>query len=186
VLLDLPVNWVRTGGSDSVSGSLGIGVRVPLTNWWSVTPSVRAGVAGSIDMGAAALVFSGSVTSDIRWNWGGWYFGLGNMAGFYRATGLPVGEYDIDYDLNNVLLRNGISVSRDLTEGSAPIRATAAFTDSRYLGDDLFVKHFDEISFSLSKGADAGRFGFDRVELGVAYGFGDGYERIMGRLKIRF
>jgi hypothetical protein len=186
VLLDLPVNWVRTGGSDSVSGSLGIGVRVPLTNWWSVTPSVRAGVAGSVDIGAAALVFSGSVTSDIRWNWGGWYFGLGNMAGVYRATGVSAGDYDIDYDLNNVLLRNGISVSHDLTEGPAPVRATAAFTDSRYLGDDLFVKHFDEVSLSFSKGASAGRFGFDRVELGVAYGFGDGYERIMGRLKIRF
>jgi hypothetical protein len=186
VLLDLPVNWVRSGGADSVSGSLGLGVRVPLTDWWSLTPGVRAGVAGSIDMGAAALVFSGSLTSDIRWNWGGWHFGLGNMAGVYRTTGVSVGKYDIDYDLTNVLLRNGVSVSRDLTDGPAPIRATATFTDSRYLGDDLFVERFDEVSLNFSKGASAGRFGFDRVEVGVAYGFGDDYERIMGRLKLRF
>jgi hypothetical protein len=99
---------------------------------------------------------------------------------------VSVGKYDIDYDLTNVLLRNGISVSRDLTDGPAPIRATAAFTDSRYLGDDLFVERFDEVSLNFSKGASAGRFGFDRVEVGVAYGFGDDYERIMGRLKLRF
>ena len=90
-----------------------------------------AGVAGSIDLGAAAVVYSGSVTSDIRWNWGGWHFGLGNMAGVYRATSVSVGDYDIDYDLTNVILRNGLSVSRDLTESphrsaSRPPSSTAA------------------------------------------------------------
>ena len=64
VLIDLPVNWVRSGESDSLSGSLGIGVRLPVTDWWSITPAVRAGVAGSVDLGAAAVVYSGSVTSD--------------------------------------------------------------------------------------------------------------------------
>jgi hypothetical protein len=186
VLIDLPVNWVRSGESDSVSGSLGIGVRLPVTDWWSITPAVRAGVAGSVDLGAAAVVYSGSVTSDIRWSWGNWHFGLGNMAGIYRATGVSVGDYDIDYDLTNVILRNGISVSRDLTEGRAPLRVTASFVDSRYLGDKLYVKGFDEVSLSFSKGADGGRFGFDRVEVGAAYGFGDNYQRIMGKLKIRF
>jgi hypothetical protein len=186
VLIDLPVNWVRNGESDSLSGSLGIGVRLPVTDWWSITPAVRAGIAGSVDLGAAAVVYSGSVTSDIRWNWGGWHFGLGNMAGVYRATGVSVGDYDIDYDLTNVILRNGISVSRDLTEGPAPLRVTAAFTDSRYLGDDLYVKGFDEVSLSFSKRAEGGRFSFDRVEVGAAYGFGDDYQRIMGKLKIRF
>jgi len=186
VLFDLPVNWVRSGESDSLSGSLGIGVRLPVTDWWSITPAVRAGVAGSVDLGAAAAVYSGSVTSDIRWNWGGWHFGLGNMAGVYRATGVSVGEYDIDYDLTNVILRNGISVSRDLTEGPTLLRVNAAFIDSRYLGDKLYVKGFDEVSLSFSKGAENGRFGFDRVEVGAAYGFGDNYQRIMGKLKIRF
>ena len=186
VLIDLPINWVRSGESDSLSGSLGLGVRLPVTGWWSITPAVRAGVAGSIDLGAAAVVYSGSVTSDIRWDWNGWHFGLGNMAGVYRATGVSVGDYDIDYDLTNVILRNGVSVSRDLTEGPAPLRVTAAFTDSRYLGDDLYVKGFDEVAVSFSKGTDNGRFSFDRVELGAAYGFGDDYQRIMGKLKIRF
>ena len=186
VLVDLPVNWVRSGKSDSLSGSLGIGVRLPVTDWWSITPAVRAGVAGSVDLGAAAVVYSGSVTSDIRWDWNGWHFGLGNMAGVYRATGVSVGDYDIDYDLTNVILRNGIFVSRDLTEGPAPLRVTAAFTDSRYLGDELYVKGFDEVSLSFSKGAEGGRFGFGRIEVGAAYGFGDDYQRIMGKLKIRF
>jgi hypothetical protein len=108
------------------------------------------------------------------------------MAGVYRATGVSVGEYDIDYDLTNVILRNGISVSRDLTEGRAPLRVTAAFIDSRYLGDELYVKGFDEVSLSFSKGTDGGRFSFDRVEVGAAYGFGDNYQRVMGKLKIRF
>ncbi|UEM19286.1 hypothetical protein JL100_019600 [Skermanella mucosa] len=186
VLFDLPVNWIRTGESDSLSGSLGIGVRVPLTDSWSLTPAVRAGVAGSIDMGAAAVVYSGSLTSDFRWDWGGWRFGLGNMAGVYRATGVSVGDYDIDYDLTNVILRNGVSVSRDLTDSVAPLSVTASFVDSRYLGDDLFVEAFDEVTVSLAKAATAGRFRFDRVELGVSYGFGDDYERIMGKLKLRF
>ena len=186
VLVDLPVNWVRSGESDSLSGSFGLGVRLPVTDRWSITPAVRAGVAGSIDLGAAAVVYSGSVTSDFRWDWNGWHFGLGNMAGLYRATGVSVGDYDIDYDLTNVILRNGISISRDLTEGPAPLRVTAAFTDSRYLGDDLYVETFDEIAVSFSKGTDNGRFSFDWVELGAAYGFGDDYQRIMGKLKIRF
>jgi hypothetical protein len=108
------------------------------------------------------------------------------MAGVYRATGVSVGDYDIDYDLTNVILRNGIFVSRDLTEGPAPLRVTAAFTDSRYLGDELYVKGFDEVSLSFSKGAEGGRFGFGRIEVGAAYGFGDDYQRIMGKLKIRF
>ena len=108
------------------------------------------------------------------------------MAGVYRATGVSVGDYDIDYDLTNVILRNGISVSRDLTDSVAPLSVTASFVDSRYLGDDLFVEAFDEVTVSLAKAATAGRFRFDRVELGVSYGFGDDYERIMGRLKLRF
>jgi hypothetical protein len=186
VLVDLPVNWIRTGDSDSLSGSLGVGVRLPVTDWWSLTPGIRAGVAGSIDLGAAAIVYAGSLTSDIRWDWNGWKFGLGNMAGVYRATGVSVGDYDVDYDLTNVLLRNGLSVSRDLTDGPNPIQATASFVDSHYLGDDLFVEHFDEVSLSLSKRGDGGRFQFDRIELGVTYGFGDDYKRVMGNLKLRF
>jgi hypothetical protein len=160
VLIDLPVNWVRNGESDSLSGSLGIGVRLPVTDWWSITPAVRAGIAGSVDLGAAAVVYSGSVTSDIRWNWGGWHFGLGNMAGVYRATGVSVGDYDIDYDLTNVILRNGISVSRDLTEGPAPLRVTAAFTDSRYLGNDLYVQGSPSASPSAPRAAASASTGW--------------------------
>jgi hypothetical protein len=50
----------------------------------------------------------------------------------------------------------------------------------------VYVKRFDEVSLSFSKRTDGGRFSFDRVEVGAAYGFGDNYQRVMGKLKIRF
>jgi hypothetical protein len=75
----------------------------------------RAGVSGSIDLGAAALIYSFTGNSNIRVPiarlddaLGGIQLHVTNQIGIAEtADGVEIGDFELDYDLTNGVYRNG-------------------------------------------------------------------------------
>jgi len=61
---DLPLNYTQVTDSSVYGTALGASLRVPLSDTWSLTPGIRAGATGSLDMASAAVVYAGTLTSN--------------------------------------------------------------------------------------------------------------------------
>ncbi|WP_068467172.1 hypothetical protein [Candidatus Protochlamydia phocaeensis] len=55
-IIDAPLTYLRNAGASSLVGSLGIGLRLPMGNGWSITPIVRFGSGGSLDLCTSGLL----------------------------------------------------------------------------------------------------------------------------------
>jgi len=99
-----------------VLASGGVGFQYRLTDWWSLTPMARIGGAGSIDVGALAILYAVTVTNHMRYEWRGIEFAMGNLGGFTKTIdGIQIGDFDFSYELTNPILTNGGTISGDTT-----------------------------------------------------------------------
>jgi hypothetical protein len=147
--ISMPISYIDTEGSTSYNASLGIGYRFPIVNDdWSLTPAARVGAVGSEDLGSAAIVYSASLTSNYNFYLEDLKIALGNMVGYYATSSLDAGDYEIDYDLQNGMTKNGLSfegsTGRKLL--SQPTSWQVAGTWTLFWGDDLFIEEFYDIA----------------------------------------
>jgi len=47
---DLPFDYTQVGDSEAYGAALGASLRIPVSDAWSLTPGIRAGATGSLDM----------------------------------------------------------------------------------------------------------------------------------------
>ncbi|WP_372398828.1 hypothetical protein ABMY26_19500 [Azospirillum sp. HJ39] len=187
---DLPLTYVRTEGAQSALGSFGASMRVPLlADHWYLSPSIRAGAAGSIDLGAAALMYSVDLTSfytfhatpDLK-------IGIGNGIGFYKSGGFSVSGYSYDYKLRNTITKNGISVEGSLDGAwfERPISWQAYATDTYAMGDRLYVPHYNEFGLVVGTRHTDGDQIWDSFRLGLTYTVGRSYNAVKLNAGYRF
>ncbi|HVT34991.1 MAG TPA: hypothetical protein VHE37_05385, partial [Nevskiaceae bacterium] len=175
---DLPLTYVDNNGAKSGSASLGVGLRVPVAERWSLIPAVRVGVVASADLGAGSLMYSGGVTSDYQLpsfstkvN-----IGLANMVALYKTGSLKVGEYETGYDLQNYVFRNGI-----LLDGEpgwhgfeSLLRWEVSLVHTDYTGSDLYSRSSTDIGASIGTRRQTGATVWNALRLGATYTFGPG------------
>ena len=183
ILLDMPVTYIDTDGGEGYSASLGLGVRMPVNSQWALTPIARVGALGSPDLGAAAIIYSGSVVSDFRVPLStNNEFQLGNMVGYAKTVGVTIGDYNIDYDLANVRFKNGVALNHSFTQFSTPVTGRVYFNDSRFTGDSLFNNNYEEVVLSLIKPYTS----IVSAQLGVSYLFADEYDGVRLNFDLHF
>jgi hypothetical protein len=196
LILDAPITLLDTAGGQSYSGSVGIGARIPLRlglpDWmrWSLTPMLRTGVAGSIDLGAAGGIWSLSVTSNLDFRLGErWSLTVGNMASRLETLPISYQDYSVSYELQNYMFRNGLVVHRDLGEVFGRRATLSGFAvDTRFTGDALYVNNYQEYGVFLGLGDPVQVGGFRLpIRLGATYLNGqNGYEGFTVNLGISF
>jgi hypothetical protein len=160
LLVDVPLTLSTTQDAQSYSGSVGVGVRLPIdfgqpdTLRWSLTPMLRAGGVGSLDIGAVGGIWSASLTSSLQWQARpGTRLTLGNMASRLQTLPVNVGGYNVSYELTNYMFRNGVIVTQDVgTWFNRNVQATVFAVDTRFTGDELFIKNYQEYGGYLSFG----------------------------------
>ncbi|MEO0387577.1 MAG: hypothetical protein AAF281_08605, partial [Pseudomonadota bacterium] len=175
IIFDLPLTYAQTDDLDSYAASIGVGVRVPIFDNWYVTPSVRVGATGSLDLGSAAVLYSASVSSNFTVELGGLDWTLGNMVS-YIATApldLPTGDFDAEYDLQNFVTRNGLEVSggTGFELFGNPLTWELSAVNTQIFGDDVFIDNYTDVAFSLGTEASENRLAWDSLRLGVTYTF---------------
>lgn len=186
---DVPLTLMDTEGAKSYSGSFGIGLKIPVTTEWSLTPGVRAGAVGSIDLGAAGAIYSGTVTSNYNLAVDkNTTVSIGNMAGIYKTLSLTTGDYTIDYDLTNTLVRNGVTVTTDLgLELFGNKLLTSAFVaDTRFFGDALYIDNYQEVGIFFSTAEKFGILMDNPLSIGVTYTHGKDFNGFSANFGFKF
>ena len=90
-------------------------MRVPITTRWTLTPMVRAGATGIHRPRLACRALFGSLSSSFRFDWPT-EVNIGNMVSYITTQSLSqaVDDFEIDYDLQNTVTRNGVGVTGPL------------------------------------------------------------------------
>ncbi|NKC33793.1 hypothetical protein [Falsiroseomonas selenitidurans] len=160
LLIDAPMTLSSTSNAEAYSGSLGIGYRIPMRlgqpDWltWSLTPVVRAGAVGSTEIGSVGGIWSASLTSTLTLSLpGGGDLTMGNMFGRLDTLPIKIADYDISYELSNYIYRNGLVYTRPVGEMfGRSVSASLFVLDTRFTGDDLYVKSYQEFGAFLNIG----------------------------------
>lgn len=173
VIVDAPFTYVETEDTNSFSGSLGLGLRLPLYDNWSITPAVRTGVVGSVELGSAAILAGASITSNYRFSMNDLDFAIGNSLAYVETFPIEIDGTTFDYDLQNVVLRNGISVSGPLgvTVFGQPTTWEGSVVNTLYFGSDLYAENVTDIAISFGTVNSVNGFTWDSLRVGVTYTF---------------
>jgi len=174
-ILDAPIAVLSTGGSYSVFGSVGLGVRIPITRDWSLTPTFRSGFGGSIDMNCGSFFASPGILSNLQYPIQNFVLGMTNFIGYYCSGPLHVGGVNADYHLHNWVVKNGLYLTS--CDGFAVCGRSFNFdlfiTDSYFGGDKLFIEHYDEVGISLITTNVLPWLDYDALSIGFSYQFGE-------------
>lgn len=164
--LDVPVSVSDTAGGKSYSAGVGLLWRRRITTNWILQPGVHVGGVGSIDLATAAAYWSAGLSSVAIFDLPSqWRLTLANGLSYFSTIPLSIGRYNFDYQISNIVFRNGLLASRDLGFRILGLPTTGSLFgfDTRYAGTAVNVKNYQEIGGFLSAGSLA------PVKLGVTY-----------------
>jgi len=192
LIFRLPVTYTSVDGAKSYRAGIGLSYKQSVNEIWALTPSISYGVTGSSDLGTSAHSISTSLTSHLILpiSHSKYSIGMGNMIGYYRTLPFRIQDYDVDMDISNIVLRNGISLSIPL--GTKFMGQNLSFetfvVDTRFSGDELFIEKYQEIGFSIGPKLEKGKVAFSNQKIGIgiqylraeggdhAFSFNFGYE----------
>lgn len=175
VLVSFPVIGSQTEGSWTGMGSLGLGVQYRPTRRWSLTPMLRVGAAGSVTVGAAAMVVTGTLTShtgfslrelspalpDVR-------LGLTNQMGYAQSIdGITIGDFEFNYGLKNGVFRNGGYFAGRF--GTSSLGWKLFGNETRWVGDDLYLESYANLGAEVYKLSEVAGQPFEQLTLSLSY-----------------
>lgn len=173
-IIDAPLTYLRNGGASSLVGSLGVGFRWPVWNGWSLTPIVRFGAGGSLDLCTAGAFGSGGITSEFDYKINEYVLSLTNCASYITSTNLWLSGVNFNYHLHNYALKNGVSFTT--CEGwslcDRTVNMSFSIVDSFFGGNGLYIRHYDEIGLFFIMDGLNNCLGYDSLSIGFAFQFG--------------
>lgn len=175
LIIDSPLTFVDNGGAYSVYGSMGFGLRIPLTNNWSLTSALRLGFGGTLDLCTSGAFLSAGLTSVYDYKISHFVFSLTNYAAYITSTNFWLTGINFNYHLQNYVFKNGLAITTchawDFCE--RPVNFSFLFIDSYYAREHLFIRHFDEVGLSLIANRINPCIDYDCLILGFSYQFGE-------------
>ena len=137
-----------------------------------------------MDVGALASMYSGTVTSHMRFPVGPVTLGMGNMGGFAKTIdGIEVGNLEFSYELTNWVTRNGGYIEGNFGSDTLGLGLGWRFHGSyvRFFGDDLYMDSYGEIGAGVGMGAVLAGMGLD-----ASYFFGRNTQGMRAQIGLKF
>lgn len=174
LIIDAPITYLRNGGASSFVSSLGVGYRFPVMEGWSMTPVLRIGGGGSLDLCTSAAFISAGVTSVFNYKITNYVFSLTNYVGSLSSTNLWLSGVNFNYRLKNYVFKNGLTwtTCNAFCLGGRPVNCSLSIVDSFFGRNQLYIRHYDEISFSFIINNLNPRLNYDSLSIGFAFQFG--------------
>lgn len=150
-VIDAPFTYFRNGGASSMYASIGMGVRVPVNDFWSVTPVLRLGTGGTLDLCTAGNFVSMGLTSEVHGKWNGWVISMTNYASYDTSANFWLTGLNFNYKLQNYTFKNGIWINscEGFTLFQRKINLAVSFVDTLFSKKDLYISHYDEVGLWL-------------------------------------
>ena len=190
VVTDLAMTFsVDEGEALSGLGELGLGLQGRISENWNLTAVTRFGVVGSIDEGAVAGMWSVSLVNHMRFDVGDYQLEMNNMLGAASSIdGIRIEGIELDYDLANGVVKNGLTLSREFSLGgsSRPLRGRFFFVDTVFFGDELWLEHTDELGLGLGLASKEGSRSYDPAAIDLSWVFGSDYDAVRLSLSLRY
>lgn len=179
------------GDAFAANGGLGLGLQGRILDWWNLAIIGRVGLVGSIDVGAVALMGSVSLVNHMRFDLDEWRIDLRNAVGVASTgSGFELEGIDLDYDLTNVSFKTGLELSRAfrVPRTSRSVRTRAFWTNSVYVGDELWAEHTNELGLGFGLVDPTGSRAFDPISLDVSWlaAAGRNYDALRVQVSLRY
>lgn len=177
LLFDAPITISQVENSTAMNGSLGVGLNFMLMPDWYVMPTLRLGLSGSRDLGAAAAIYSAGVNSTyILYPNKSSSLSIINMIAHYKTNSISLGEYKGGYDLSNNIFRNGVEYKQKMAFSiqGRPVVMKAQLARTDYTGDALYSSYVHDASLSFGIKNSNEKLFLSEYRLGMTYTFGDG------------
>ncbi len=152
LIFDLPITLTRDETGWAYMASFGTGFQFRPYKWWSITPIGRIGGVGSFDVGALAVLASGSLTNYFQGSIGSTNLGFGTMTGISTTIdGIKVGGYDLSYELTNYVLRNGGNLTQKLNFNflGNPAAFKLFLNHTKFWGNELYLNSFFDMGLAF-------------------------------------
>ena len=174
-IIDAPITYIRNGGASSLTTSLGVAFRYPVTHEWSLTPIVRWGAGGSLDLCVSGSFVSAGLTSVYNYKMCDYVVSMTNYAGYISSTNLWLTGINYNYHLHNYVFKNGLSITscKGFSMWDRPLNFSVSFVDSYFAREHLYIRHFDEVGISLIATGISPCIDYDCLTLKFAYQFGE-------------
>jgi hypothetical protein len=177
VVLSIPIMQAATGDARAYNVGLGLAVRLPVTDNWTITPGVRYSAVASLDRATVSTVASGSLMSTYVIPMGSVDLAVGNMIALYKTGKFKSGDYSFDPDIQLKMTRNGLMASVPATIFGSGLAAEVSLIDTRYLGEKPYVSNSQELGFTFGTNRSAAnkhsflRAGVSYIRSNVTKGF---------------
>jgi len=113
--LSAPISYIDINGSKVFKVSGGAAYTRPMNEKWTVIPAFRVGLTGSDDMAIGATTVSATVTNQYEFSHKNKHITLSNMLGLMTSLDYSIGDFNSYYDVDNQVIKNGITVEYPLT-----------------------------------------------------------------------
>ena len=168
--VDGALSWTTTGGASAYGGHLGLLWRRQMSPNWTLQPALRVGVVNAPDFGASSGLYQIGITSTYRfalpWNM---RMIVGNQITHANTYTVGFTDHGTNYAQTNTMFRNGIAITRPLGFEALGevLHGTFFVIDTRYIGDPVFIRNYQEIGAFVGAGANS------RAQAGVTFLTGD-------------
>ena len=163
--IDLPISFAVINGVENVSASLGVGLRMPVYDNWTLTPELRLGVTRNRTRKVTAKLLNASVISNYRIPLrNGHSLTIGNSLTYSTTFGSA-------YDQENVIGKNGIEISGPTRARlfGLPTTWEASVVHTKVGGDATYIDEWVDVSFSLGTIGSKNNVTWDSVRVGITY-----------------
>jgi hypothetical protein len=185
LIFDLPIALTRSGsGGLSYMGSGAVGLQVRMTPNWNITPIMRVGLGGSFDLGAVAVLYSGSVISTAQWKIKGYDVAMANLVGVEsNIDRVKYNDTPVEYGMTVGIFQNGFTVGKPIRTRlfNKRMRWNAYYRLTNFVGTDLFLNNQHAAGLRYSTGGHA-----DGLTLEIGWAGGKDYDSLRMRFVARF
>jgi hypothetical protein len=152
----LPITVMDVDGAKSYHAGLGVAYRHPMNDNWTLTPSAKYAMVGSVDLATVAAAYSAGLTSTYIIPRESFDITIGNMLGLVKTAKFSAGDYSFNPNISNTVMRNGVMFSQPTNMGGRKMSIEYSLIDTRYLsGDKPYADSSQEIGITLGTNKSA-------------------------------
>ena len=156
LLISLPLSQSDVNGAKAYTVGAGLAYRFPMNDNWTLTPSAKFSMVGSVDLATVAALNTFSLTSTYIFNLEKFDVAIGNMLTYNKTAKFSAGEYSFDPGIKNTAMRNGVMLSQPVNIKGKKMSVEYSLIDTRYVaGDKPFSKSSQELGLTIGTNKNA-------------------------------